>query len=298
MRKIVYVVVTLLTLTLPLQATDIETTLYFGNIGFLTTSAEPIAAATNFPATNWNYGATIKYVEQFSESFTFEALYATDPVLRHMIKGLLGYQTGILTIKGGPILGVFNSASLPIKGGMTVGISLRLPGIFFVEFSSEASLGAGLYTTGDYIQEAGRLAAGFYVPNAICAASIHTKKYYEAITASDHKIDTSTDYNFNIDVFKKGVPYRLIIDLGYVDLSRTYPDGSIDRLGNIIIGSRVNANLLPALSLHLGAEASVFSFGMDSLALRGPDSTALLFQVSLGLTYRPSTAGRSNLVFD
>lgn len=295
MRNLVLVVVLVLVLALPAQATEIETNIYFGNIGFLWSASEPIAG-TNFPDTNWNYGASVKYSDQFAENFSFEAVYATDPILRHMVKGLLAYQTGILTIRGGPILGVLNSLALPIKGGMTVGMSLKLPGIFFAEFLSEASLGAGLYAAGDYIQEAGRLAAGFYVPNAICTASIHTKKYYQAVTADGHRIDASTDYNFNIDVFKKGVPYRLIIDIGYLDLSRTYPDSTIDRLGSIIIGARVNAAVSSSLSVLVGAEASVFSFGMEQLALRGPESTALLFQAFVGCTYRPSLSKNTGLM--
>lgn len=283
MRIITSLLLLLLLTSTPLLAGDIESTAHFGNIGFLWSAVDPIAAGTTFPATNWNYGATVSYTDQLAENFTFKAQYSTDTILRHLVKGYLSFQTGILTITGGPILGVFNSVAMPIKGGIAVGLSLKLPGILIAEFSSEASMGAGLYTAGDYIQEAGRIAAGFYVPNAICTASVYTRKYYNALTATTRIIDSSVLYNFNVDVFKKGVPYRLIVDLGYEDIARSYADTTVDQLASIILGAKVHAIINSTVSLNIGGRFSVFSFGMQQLELRGPPPASLLFQSSAGV---------------
>ncbi|HAP42805.1 MAG: hypothetical protein A2087_11935 [Spirochaetes bacterium GWD1_61_31] len=286
MRKLAGLVLVLTLGGLAAYAGDIQTIAHFGNSAFSWSATDPIAAPATFPINNWNYGATVSYLDGVNDSFTFEASYTTDPILRHLLSGIVSFQTGFLTIEGGPLLGILNSATVPVKGGMTVGLSLKIPGIFFAEFLSQASMGAGLYNAGDYIQEAGRLAAGFYVLNAICTASIYTRKFYLATGVDQLLVDSLIQYNLNLDIFKKGVTYRLMIDLGYDDLSRTYADGTIDRLGNVVIGAQVHISVTRWLLIHLGGRIAVMSFGQDALVARGPASNQFLFQSFAGVTIR------------
>jgi hypothetical protein len=144
-----------------------------------------------------------------------------------------------------------------------------------------------LYSEGDYAQELGELSAGWYVRNAICAVTILTKTMYTNAGIAGTLGDSTNRYEFSVDTFRKGAPYRMFLAMGYEEFKRTYPGvPEPDTLGSIFLGGKVNADLSPTITLVAGLESAVYSFGLDELSGRGPAPSAFLFKSSLGVRYR------------
>jgi hypothetical protein len=263
-------------------ALDLTAELLLGNMNLDWSGTAPVAAA-DYPADLWVYGAKLSLNERLGDAFVLETSYATDPILRHILRSVVAYESGIVRIAAGPVLGAFNTAATPIKAGISVGLRVDLPGWAFVSARADSSMGAGLISEGDYAQELAELQAGWYVYNAICSASVLTRKFYHVVAPGDILADSSNRYAFGVDVFKKGSPYRVKLDFGYQDITRSYPDLSIDKLGIVFIGARINAAVSPTLNIIADLESGVYAFGLEALAGRGPDPNAFLFRASVGV---------------
>jgi len=269
---------------LPASALDLSVEALFGNLNLPWDSDVPVPDAT-YPADLWIYGARVSVAETLADGFRLETSYITDPVLRHLFRSVIAYESGLVKITAGPILGAFNTAETPVKAGIAVGLRIDLPGVVFLSARADSSMGAGLFSVGDYAQEFAELSAGWYVRNAICSGTVTTRKFYRVTDAGDLLADSSNRYAFSVDVYRKGSPYRVLMSLGYQDFSRDYPGAALDSLGTVFLGVRLSAELSDTLSLNGELESAVYTFGMDDLMARGPAMDSFLFRSSLGVTW-------------
>ena len=267
-------------------ALDIKAEALFGNTGFAWAGDTPIPTGETFPDDNWLYGARISVSEVIGDGIRLETSYETDPVLRHILRSVIAYQAGVVKLSAGPIMGLFNTPETPLKAGISTGLRIDAPGLAFVSIRADSSLGAGLYSEGEYAQELGELSAGWYVRNAICSFTILTKTMYTRTASADILGDSSKRYEFSVDTFRKSAPYRLFLAMGYEEFKRSYPGEDPDSLGSIFLGGRMNVELSPTLALVAGLESAVYSFGLDGLTGQGPAPSAFLFKSSLGVRYR------------
>lgn len=268
-------------------ALDLKAEVLFGNTGFVWAGDTPVPGTDPFPSNNWLYGLRISISELIGDDIRLETTYETDPVLRHILRSVIAYQAGLVKISAGPIMGLFNTPETPLKAGISTSLRVDAPGLAFVSIRADSSLGAGLYSEGEYAQELGELSAGWYVRNAICAVTILTRTMYARTDTGDILGDSSKRYEFSVDTFRKGSPYRLFLAMGYEEFRRSYPGlTEPDRLGSIFLGGRLNAELGPTLTLVAGLESAVYSFGLDGLTGQGPEPSAFLFKSSLGIRYR------------
>lgn len=270
--------------TAPVKALDIEASGFFGNLG-LPWEGETPRTELQFPANQWLYGGRAALVSELGDGFSLTTEYETDTVLRHVVRGIVCYESGIASISAGPMVGAFNTAATPLKAGIDIGFKLEAPGIAFFSARAESSMGAGLATPGDYSQEYTRLGAGWYVYNAICEASMTTKRLTRILPGGTSLIDTMSDYRFAVNVYKKGAPYRVLTELAYRTMSRTYPGPTIDGLGAVILGARISADLFPSLTLNIGLDSGVYVFGIEAMTGRGPAPSSFLFQTNLGFVF-------------
>lgn len=269
----------------PASALDISVVPYFGNQG-LPWAGETALDYDAYPADLWNYGAVVTADEELGEGLSLSVGYETDPVLRHVVHGLLEYDTGLASLSAGPLLGVFNTAGSPLKAGISIGFSLNAPGIAFFSVSADSSMGVGLASPGDYSQERGEVSAGFYVRNAICTATMLSRKYTRIIASGEAVADSSMRYDFSVDVYKKNTPYRVIAAIGYQDWARTYADDTTDKLGSVLLGMEVHADVMPSLAVVAGLESGVYTFGLENLSGHSPDLSSFLFTARLGFVLR------------
>jgi hypothetical protein len=270
---------------LPASALDIELGGYFGNLG-LPWAGETAMTYDPYPANLWLYGGRAAFVENLGEGFSLRADYETDPVLRHIVKGVVTYEAGIASISAGPMVGVFNSTSTLLKAGIDIGFKLEFPGIAYFSARTDSSMGAGLATPGDYSQEFSELMAGWYVYNAICSVGMTTKRFTRVLDSGDFLVDGMNAYTFSIDVHKKGAPYRVLADLGYQSVTRTYPGAIIDGLGIVVLGAQVSVDVRPSVMVVAGLDSGVYVFGTDELMGRGPAPSSFIFSANLGVTIR------------
>jgi hypothetical protein len=276
----------------PLRAAamDIEASGFFGNLG-LPWSGKSAMTADEYPADLWLYGGRVAFTEQLNTGLSFMAEYETDVVLRNVVRGIITYETGIVSISAGPMVGVFNSMEKPLKTGIDIGFRLELAGLAFFSATVESSM--GMATAGGYFQDLTELSAGWNVSNAICSLTMTTRQYTDILDSGSIS-NASTDYMFAVDVYRKGAPYRVLAELGYRAMTKTYADATIDGLGAVVLGAQVSAQLNPVFSIIAGLDSGVYVFGLEELAGRGPAPESFMFQGSLGIVVHLGTDTESS----
>jgi len=282
-RTIIAVVMLSTSIVTPAMALDLELGGFFGNFGLPWTGETAIVDA-QYPANLWLYGGQAAFVQSLGDNFSLRAEYQTDPVLRNIVRGVISYETGMASISAGPLVGVLNTPATPLKAGIDIGFKLEVPGLAFFSALVESSMGAGMVASGDYSQERSELSAGWYVYNAICTVSMLSRRFTRILDSGEALVDSSSDYSFAVDVHKKGAPYRVMADLGYRSMTRSYPDDTIDGLGAIVLGATISADISPLITLKGGLDSGVYVFGLEELAGRGPAPESFIFSSSLGVT--------------
>jgi len=244
-----------------LFADDIGGGVRIGNLEF------PAVETQTDMGTNYLWGLSAVNTQNISSEVSVESGYVYDPILRSTFRTLVNYQQGLLELGIGPFFGLFNNLVNPLKLGITVHVKLVFPGIAFIAFQADSSIGGNLIETGDYFQEQSDTSLGFYVYNAICSINMFTKKYTQK-TATGRFIDSQTEYAFIADMYQKNVPYQVSLKFSYMDQERTIFTGDTGLtygVGSIIVGTRIDVDILPFLTLTLDADSSVYNFGLNKL---------------------------------
>ncbi len=254
-----------------------------GNLAFQPTRT---STDTSFPGTYYPWGISVFGSQQVSDSMSINTGFVQDTILRNMAYTTVTFQSNYFSIGAGPLLGVFNSTASPLTPGIETSVRIQIPGIVYLSYGGDSSLGASLVQTGDYLQQRSNVSLGFYIPNAIASANILTKKY-TGKTATGSTIDQLTLYSFQTDIYQKNVPYRVNLTFGYQTLSKTFVVGStttIAQLGSIIVGTRLNFNISDFLTFVADLNSSVYTFGQKSLVgLSNPGPNGYLFHLQTGV---------------
>jgi hypothetical protein len=234
-----------------------------GNLGFRTDRA---AADTTFPGTDYYWGLSLFGSQKISDTISFETGFYSDQVLRNTSYTLFTYSEKILSVGIGPFFGFFNDTTTLLKSGISTSVRLELPGIAFVSFRSDSSIGGELVTVGDYLQSRSDIALGFYVPNAICTLTLGSRTF-EQKTADATVVDSLTQYAFSTDVFRKNAPYRLLLTFAWQTLSKSWiaTTTASATLNSILLGAQASVSVSDSVQLQAGMEGTVYSFGTGTL---------------------------------
>ena len=110
----------------------------------------------------------------------------------------------------------------------------------FGRLSADSSIGGRLISSGDYLQEKSILGVGFYIPNAICEASMTTKTYTEK-TSSGEKVSKLQEYAFSTDIYQKNRPYRFELTFAYQTRTLSFIEAATTEhtFNSLILGTRV-----------------------------------------------------------
>ncbi len=276
------------------HAFDIGSEAWLSSMSF---SSDRDPADTSFAGGTYPWGISLFASESLSDNVRVEGGYFSDPILHNSVGTLFSYSEKYFTVGVGPFFGVFNDDRAILKSGISTFIRLELPGVVFLTFRSDSSIGGELAREGDYLQEHGDIAFGFYVRNAICTIGLDMKKLTQVKNAFKAS-DSLTKYFFRTDVFQKNVPYRVGITFSYQSLSKTflYTDLTTDEdiVNMIVVGADVNANATKTLVLYANFEASVYNFGQGRLS--GETSNAFLFSLSTGFRLNLDSFTRSTKI--
>ena len=266
-----------------LAAFEIGATFDLSNLDF---ARNRPSSATALPGDTYIWGIGVTGEQQLSDQLSLDLSFRSDPVLRNVGSTLLTYTDRFFSLRLGPFFGIMNAPTTILQSGLSTTVRLFVPGVTVLTLRSDNSLSGRLVVSGDYIQEQSELSIGFYVPNAIPKAYIRTKRYTWK-TDTGEAVDSFTAYGLETDVFQKNIPYRLVLNFAYQDVSRSFVDATtvIHSYGSLILGTRFEAELLDRVTLLADLESSIYTFGRDALVgLVSADR--FLFRLSAGLSYR------------
>ena len=261
----------------PARGLDVGLQTWAGNLGFAT---DRTSTDTRFPGSRYFWGLSLYGSQPITDNLGFETGFYSDPVLRNISYTLLSYSEKVITVGVGPFFGLFNDRGTLLKSGISTAVKLGLPGVVFLSFRSDSSIGGALVQEGDYLQQRSDISFGFYVQDAICTLSLDTRKF-EQKTDVDTVVDTLTIYSFSTDIFQKNVPYRLIVKFSYQSLGREFVTGATTAtLNSLVLGTEVDITMSGSLLLQAGIEGSLYSFGQGTLV---GSSDAFLFRSFAGV---------------
>ncbi len=251
---------------------------WLGNLGFRTDRA---ITDTTLPGADYFWGLSVYGSQAITDAIGFETGFDGDPVLRNIAYTLFSYNQKILSVGIGPFFGFFNDTSTLLKSGISTAVRLEIPGIAFISFRSDSSIGGELIQVGDYLQSRSDIAIGVYLPNVICSVFVNSRSFDQK-TATADVIDSLTEYGLQTDIYQKNVPYRLLLTFSYQSLSRAFVAATTTTatLDSLILGLQITATLPGSVSLHAGVEGNVYSFGVGSLV---GSATNFLFRSYAGV---------------
>lgn len=266
-----------------------------GVSGFLTNLAFDqgrTADDGSFSGMNFPWGINAYLNHSLDDRFGISTGYFMDPILRNSVYTLFTFRESFLNVKVGPFFGLFNARNALLKAGISTTIKLEFPGILFVQFGADSSIGGRLIQTGDYIQEQHEGIFGFYVPFAICSLGLHTKKYTEKVSLGE-RIDNVNIYFFRADIYKKNTPYKVLVDFSFHQLSKTFYETtgrSIHTLNSLVAGFQVDIFASEVITVQLALDSSIYTFGTnDLLGVSNPGPGGYLFNARAGMVLNIDT---------
>ena len=278
----------LVLLLLPaLQGAGLELTTRFdlGNLGF---DPDRASGDATYSGTDYFWGGTVEVTHGFSERMAIRAGVSRDAVLRNLAYAMVYYNLDYLSMGLGTVQGFSNTSGASLKPGLASSVQLTFPGVMFARLLFDYSFGSLLMEDGDYIQNRNELSVGFYVPNAICSLTLQSKKFFEQQSDTLDVVDSLMRYSFTADIFKKNAPYRLLFSLAYQTLQKKFIDGltnPVHTLSSLMAGVQLSVELTRFLTIMLGADSALLTFGEDQLAgLQNPAPGGYLFQATTGFT--------------
>ncbi len=277
-------------------AWEVGTSVHLTNLGFHKNRTSDILtfSGLDFP---WGVDAYLNHA--VTDKIGINAGYYMDPILRNSVYTLFTFKESFLNLSVGPFFGLFNARNALLKAGISTSIKLSFPGIIFLQFRTDSSIGGRLIQEGDYLQERNVATLGFYVPFAICSIGLHTKKYTEKV-ADGERIDTQYIYSFTTDIYKKNVPYKVIVNFAFHQLSKTFIEAAgttVHTLNSLVAGFQVDIFASEVITLQLGLDSSIYTFGTNALlGISNPGPGGYLFDARAGVNINiDSIIARRNL---
>lgn len=292
MRKHILILTTFIFLSAvsgqSLFAVDVTALFHGGNLTF---DKESTALETSLSGTDFYYGFSLFGEQSIDDNLTLKIGFQYDPVLRYTSYTTFQYARDFYTIAVGPFFGLFNSWDTIMKSGISTSVRLDFPGVAFASFRSDSSLAARFTKAGDYLQEHNEISVGYYIPHAICSLNLVTKRYVSQQTDTLEVDDSFTEYSYDVNIFQKNVPVRVLLSFAYQHLERIYSTGATSEtnsLNSLILGTDFRIELSPTMTLITMLDSNIYSFGSaGSGALSLPDSGIglFLFRGSMGLEF-------------
>lgn len=270
------------------------------SIGNLVFPIDRAATDTTFNGQTFPFGISIDGNQRVNDALTIDGnIVYNDPILRNYAYAKFTYRESYFSVGVGPSFGFFNSSSQLLRSGLTASVEVDWPGVAFISYDTNNTIGGALVSTGDYIQAENDISLGFYVPNAICSLNLLSRSY-TAKTDAGSTVDDFREYSFKTDIFKKNVPYRIALSFAYQTLSKSFVVGATttkQTLGSLVLGTRVEADVTNAITYVFDLTSSVYTFGQDALVgLSNPGTwPGTLLGNNLGYLFTLSTGVQINI---
>jgi len=267
----------------PVSAFEIGAYFELSNLDF---ARDRASSATGLPGDAYLWGIRAVGSEELSDQLSLNLEFSSDPILRNIGYTLLTYDDQFFSIRLGPFFGILNAPSTILQSGLSTTVRLFVPGITVLTLRSDNSLSGRLVVTGDYIQEQSELSVGFFVPNAIPTAYVRSKRFTWK-TDDGETVDSFTAYGLETDIFQKNIPFRVVHDFSYHDLSRSFiaATTTTHSYGALVLGTDISVELFERFTIDTALESSIYTFGRDDL-IGEISADTFLFRMSTGVSYR------------
>ncbi len=285
MKRVILTVLAVCLLGPNLFSVDLTTLAHGGNILF---DKDSKTLEDSISGTDYFYGVSIFGKQEIDENITLHAGFKYDPILRYTTYTTVEFSRDFYQIAVGPFFGTFNSWNPIMKSGISTSIRFDYPGVAFASLRSDSSIAARFTKSGDYMQEHNKISVGYYVPHAICSLNLITKRYVTQKTDSLEIDDSFTEYSFDVDIFQKNVPVRVLLSFAYQQLERIYStaaENDTNKLNSVILGTGFRIEASPRLTILTEIDSNVYSFGKagsESLSLSGSGLGMYLFRAEVG----------------
>ena len=284
MKKIILLIIFIAFVSsFPLFSLELGTNFHIGNLAF---DRARVSTDTTFTGLSFPWGVDAFVDHSVNEQIGIHAGFYMDSILRNTVYTLFTFKESFLELSVGPFFGLFNSRTTLLKSGISTAIKLEFPGIIFVRFRTDSSIGGRLVEAGDYLQERNDLGVGFYVPQAICSVGLLTKKYTVKVAAGE-TVDNLYIYSFTTDIFQKNTPYKVIVNFALHQLSKTFIETAQTTkhaLNSLVAGFTIDIFLADFMTLSVSLDSSIYTFGTNALlGITNPGPGGYLFQASAGV---------------
>lgn len=294
MRKLILLILFLLAGVLFAQ--DFNTGFFLGNRYF---AKDRPSTALEHDSSDFRWGIDANFQRQFNDKFFFDSGFVSNPTLHGYGYGKLRYEEIFFAMEFGPIFGIFHNFNQPLKPGLTASVKLGLPrDILFFRIFGTSTLGSRLIDQGDYQLTESGANLGFRVKNAICQFNFIFDQYMIrdngedpfklfkqiselTLTGTESNLEIAEkmmEISFQMNIYKKNIPYQIGFITGYQTLSRNYfPDAGDNithQLSSVIIGMSLKLLFGEIVTLEADFKANATSYS-DSVVY---DPNALLFE--------------------
>ncbi|MBI9102145.1 MAG: hypothetical protein JEY99_07005 [Spirochaetales bacterium] len=314
-KKILLTLLIITAVSLPLTSLELGTYFNIGNMSFLET---PLTTTT-FSSDKLPWGASVTGTQNVGEGLVVDFGFDMDPILNNYAYGIFTYTGEFFSMGAGPAFGLFNTTETKMQPGISTNFKLELPGLAFVSFDLLSSIGYKMSSRGDYNQNESAISLGFYIPNAICTLNLVEKSYNEIVPTYGQMEDSILEYSFKSQIYKKNIPFSLLIGLIYRSTGNSYVTEELtttgdssttvaalgdslvttisdvtlaQKMNSIILQTKIDFALTSWLTMVIDVNSSIFAFGsIDDEAADTKESLkfdnskpfdSYMFQASLG----------------
>jgi hypothetical protein len=286
-RRLLPGILLVFAISAPIQAFEVSTEFEIGNLGF---SDDRVSSATGTPS-QFPWGLSVYGSQEITGDMGVDIGFYFDETLNNISYTNLRYTQQFFTLGVGPFFGFFNSDTSLLKPGISTAVRLDFPGLIFIEFRADSTIGGRLVQAGDYLQERSDITAGFYVLNAIASVNLLTKSYTYR-TKKEEVIDSFVEYSFSTDIYQKNVPFNVLLTFAYQKRGKSFTNIDTNKeilhdLNSLVLGTRIEYRLTQYLSIMVDLDSSIYNWGSaGDVLLTFPTAgiAAYYFKASTGVT--------------
>ncbi|MFP4205656.1 MAG: hypothetical protein ACLFRR_08390 [Spirochaetaceae bacterium] len=247
------------------EPVDVELSGWAGNLGFSSGRASD-DTGLGHDTLSWEGRAAV--TGTVLDGFLLTGAYEHDSAMGDTVGVTLGYSGQIMTVAAGPFLGFLAESDTPhlLKPGLTASMRTDLWNVGFLSLTGDVTLAAELDTDNtDFRQYRVSPRLGFYVPNIVGTFEYDRTVLLYADGDGGREEDRETEYAFSAEVFRKAIPYRILLRMGYRHREKTFPDGGAHGLGAALFTPGFTYDPGNALRLTLRLENGLYVFGREDL---------------------------------
>lgn len=259
--------------TTGIYAFDISITGGFSNENITTKSGKIAEATVPYAVTmSKNISDTLKL------SLSIDAL----SIFPQIFSGSLTYSGVYFTIGGGPSIALASNSLLLDKIGINIAAAWEMSGICAISAQSDFLFNPqNIKTVGIQSMQKSHIKAGVYFPNLILSFIVQQEQEISIIDTAETKEQwTKNAYLMEADAFKKGIPWRITIQMGYGEQKQIQQNAKTTAFGSIITGLKVTYDTYNNRIYSLSAQAPILLFPLDNTSI---DTHLSLFSIIAGI---------------